>query len=142
MPTRLLRATIPGTRRTTDPEEAMTPTPTAALRQIGDVLETLRLARLSDGQLLQRFAHRRDERAFAALVGRHGRTVLNVCRRVLADPNDADDVFQAAFLALARRAGSLRRPEAVGGWLYAVAHRLALKVRSEACRRRDREAGA
>ena len=70
-----------------------------------------------DAVLLARFALSRDEGAFAALVGRHGPMVLRLCRRVLADPHAADDAFQATFLVLARRAGALRRPHALAGWL-------------------------
>jgi len=83
-----------------------------------------------------------DEDAFAVLVCRHGRPILGVCRRVLRDPNDADDVFQATFLLLARKAGSLLRPGSVGAWLHAVAYRLALRARAEAGRRHARETGA
>src|SRR5262245_22803183 len=68
----------------------------------------------SDARLLDRFTRRRDEAAFAALMDRHGPMVLGVCRRVLHDRQDADDVFQATFLVLVRKAASLRRPEALG----------------------------
>jgi RNA polymerase sigma factor (sigma-70 family) len=83
----------------------------------------------SDAELLARFAQRCDENAFATLVGRHGTMVLNVCRRVLRDEHAAEDAFQAAFLVLARKSGSLRRPESVASWLYGVAYRVALKAR-------------
>ena len=63
------------------------------------------LTGLDDGQLLERFAKRRDEAAFAALVERHGPMVLAACRGLLRDVHQADDVFQATFLVLARRAG-------------------------------------
>src|SRR5207253_7167655 len=53
---------------------------------------------LSDAQLLEHFVSRRDEVAFEALLLRHGPMVLGLCRRVLRDPNDADDAFQATFL--------------------------------------------
>src|SRR4051812_25004401 len=83
----------------------------------------------SDAALLDRFVQRRDEDAFAALVRRHGPRVLGVCRRALGDHHTAEDVFQACFLTLARRAASIRRREALAAWLHAVALRLALKAR-------------
>jgi RNA polymerase sigma factor (sigma-70 family) len=112
----------------------------------GTVLEHLRMlmhaevtAELSDAQLLQRFTTEHDEAAFAALMARHGPAVLRVCRRILNDTHDAEDAFQAAFLVLARLAGSIRKPEAVGSWLYGVAHRIAVKSSRAAARRRQRE---
>ncbi len=92
-----------------------------------------------DGELLARFAARNDEAAFAALVRRHGPMVFGVCRRVLHDPHDAEDAFQATFLVLVSRAGALGRPELLGNWLYGVANRTALKARADAARRRERE---
>jgi RNA polymerase sigma factor (sigma-70 family) len=65
--------------------------------------------------------------------------VLQVCRRVLGDAHTAEDVFQAVFLVLARKASSLRRPDAVAGWLHGVAQRLAWKARADDVRRRHRE---
>src|SRR5262245_9403002 len=76
--------------------------------------------RLSDRQLLQRFTLNRDESAFAALLERHGGMVLGVCRRVLGCPQTADDAFQATFLVLLRKAGSLGWRESVGSWLHEV----------------------
>src|SRR5438270_7547783 len=80
-------------------------------------------AGLSDAELLEGFISRRDGAYFEALVRRHGPMVLGVCRRVLRDPHDADDAFQATFLVLVRKAGALRRPELLGNWLYGVACR-------------------
>lgn len=93
----------------------------------------------SDGQLLQQFVEGRDESAFAELVGRHGPMVLGVCRRVLGDPHDADDAFQATFLILTRKARSLRQWGSLGNWLYTVAYHLALRARATAARRRAQE---
>jgi RNA polymerase sigma factor (sigma-70 family) len=93
----------------------------------------------TDAQLLARFLTCRDEAAFAVLVRRHGPMVLGVCRRVLGHAQDAEDAFQAAFLVLARKAGSLLKGEAVGSWLYLVAYRAALRARAGRARRRARE---
>src|ERR1044071_4073493 len=84
----------------------------------------------TDLELVRAFAATRDEAAFAEIVRRHGPMVLAVCRRMLADAPEADDAFQAVFLVLARRAGSVGRPERLGGWLHGVAVR---------CARRDRK---
>jgi RNA polymerase sigma factor (sigma-70 family) len=89
----------------------------------------------SDSDLLRRYATQRDEPAFALLVQRHGPMVWNTCRRALRDHHDAEDVFQATFLVLAKKAGAVRWRGSVAGWLYAVALRLAAKARCQAARR-------
>jgi RNA polymerase sigma factor (sigma-70 family) len=94
---------------------------------------------LSDGQLLTRFVTARDEAAFAALVRRHGPMVLGVCRRVLQHLHDAEDVFQATFLVLARKAHAVVQREAISGWLYCVAYRTAQEARAMRARRRAKE---
>jgi RNA polymerase sigma factor (sigma-70 family) len=91
----------------------------------------------TDRELLQLFIDRRDELAFTELVRRHGPMVLAACRRVLRHEQDAEDVFQAAFLVLARRADTIRQGETVGGWLHQVAYRLALRARDITARRRE-----
>jgi RNA polymerase sigma factor (sigma-70 family) len=97
---------------------------------------------LSDRQLLARFAtgdRGQAELAFGTLVDRHGPMVLRVCRDALRDTHDADDAFQATFLVLARRSGSIRRPEALGAWLHGVAQRITASLRVGAARRRRHE---
>jgi RNA polymerase sigma factor (sigma-70 family) len=96
----------------------------------------------ADGPLLERFARHADETAFAALVQRHGPLVWSVSRRVARHEQDAEDVYQATFLLLARKAGAIRKAGSVASWLYGVAHRLALRARSDAARRRQREGRA
>jgi len=93
----------------------------------------------SDRELLHGFVALRDEAAFAALVRRHGPLVLSVCRHVLRHDQDAEDAFQATFLVLARKAASIHKLEAVGGWLFGVAHRTAMNVRNRTARQRERD---
>jgi RNA polymerase sigma factor (sigma-70 family) len=97
---------------------------------------------LSDCDLLARFLGQGDASSFAALVRRHGPTVLGVCQRVLRNAHAAEDAFQATFLVLARKARSIARQEALGSWLYGVAYRVALKARADAVRRRQHEGHA
>src|SRR5439155_20361020 len=68
----------------------------------------------SDRQLLHRFASQREEAAFEMLVARHGPAIIGLCRRLLRHEQDAEDVFQATFLTLARKASSIRKPESLG----------------------------
>jgi RNA polymerase sigma factor (sigma-70 family) len=112
------------------------PEPPQAVEDTGTVVG------VSDGQLLARFNAHRDELAeiaFTALVRRHGPMVLRVCRQILGDWHTAEDAFQATFLILARKAGSIRRPELLGHWLYGVALRTARTLRTRNERRRRRE---
>jgi RND family efflux transporter MFP subunit len=93
----------------------------------------------SDAQLLDRFAAHRDEAAFELLLWRHARLVFGVCLRVLHDRHEAEDAFQATFLALARHADRIARREAVAAWLHKVACRIALTARGRRARRDARE---
>jgi RNA polymerase sigma factor (sigma-70 family) len=95
-----------------------------------------------DAELLDRFVCDRDERAFEALVRRHGPMVLAVCRRVLRNEQDAEDAFQATFLVLARKAGSVNPRGALAGWLHGVAHNVSRKARCRVARRAAVEAAA
>src|SRR5262245_36001026 len=92
-----------------------------------------------DTELVRAFAGHGDSLAFEQIILRHGPMVLGVCRRLLRDPADADDAFQATFLVLLRRAGSLREPDRLAGWLHQVARRTARKLRSVRLARAARE---
>src|SRR5262245_33955592 len=81
-------------------------------------------------ELLSRYATHRDPEAFAGLVHQFGPMVLGTCRRVLGPSADADDAFQAVFLALARQADSLRDPGSLPAWLHRVALRIARKTQA------------
>jgi RNA polymerase sigma factor (sigma-70 family) len=93
---------------------------------------------LTDSQLLERFASRHEEAAFAELVRRHGPMVLRTCQRVLGNRPDVDDAFQATFIVLARKAPALTAALPLGGWLHRVAQRISLRARFTAGRRRER----
>src|SRR5439155_19836548 len=112
------------------------------LRHINRLAAAPRSAAPTDAELVKRAASRADDGAFEALLLRHGPMVLRVCRRVLHNLHDAEDAFQATFLVLARKAGSLRRRESVGSWLYGVAYRVALNARAAAVRRTAHEGRA
>jgi RNA polymerase sigma factor (sigma-70 family) len=122
----------------------MTPAqPDPVLQQIRRLAAGEVLARATDGQLLEHFSLQQEEAAFTALLHRHGPMVLGVARRVLRHAQDAEDVLQAAFLLLARKAGSIRKRESVGSWLYGVAYRLARDAKSRGvCRQAHERARA
>jgi len=94
---------------------------------------------MTDATLLDRFVNHHEEAAFAELVDRHGSLVMRVCRRFLRSEHDVEDVFQATFLVLARRAATISWNVSVAGWLHAVARRLALDTRDRVSRRRRHE---
>jgi RNA polymerase sigma factor (sigma-70 family) len=107
------------------------------IRRAGD---DRRVRNLSDHDLLQRVRAGQDPDAFAALVHRHGPMVLDTCHTVLGRGPDVEDAFQATFLVLARKAGSVRKTAALGSWLHGVAYRTALKARALSARRQRYEA--
>ena len=109
------------------------------LRQMDRLFGEGTLTGLGDGQLLERYLTRRDEDAFEALVDLHGPMVLGLCRRMLRDPRDIEDAFQATFLVLVRKAPAIRDRNLLSNWLYGVAFRVARRARNRTLRRRDRE---
>jgi len=107
---------------------------------IRDLFDRGTVAALGDGDLLARFADRRDEAAFDALVARHGPMVWATTLAVLRNEPDAEDAFQATFLTLAQRAESIRAGATLAAWLHRVAHRSAVKAGMADRRRRRLEA--
>jgi RNA polymerase sigma factor (sigma-70 family) len=112
----------------------------AYVRPLQSLLVTGAFGQLTDAELLNRSIERADaDAAFETLVLRHGPAVMQACRRILGDSHDAEDAFQATFLVLARRAGSISHPDALAGWLLGVARRIARKSRVAKARRRRHE---
>ncbi|HEV3116956.1 MAG TPA: sigma-70 family RNA polymerase sigma factor, partial [Gemmataceae bacterium] len=111
----------------------------AVLSRVHHLLLEQQIRSLEDLDLLELFLRERVEDAFAELVRRHGALVWWVCRRVLRNSHDADDVFQATFLVLARKASSIRKRGSLASWLHGVAYRLSLKCLAGTRRRREKE---
>ncbi len=111
----------------------------AVLDNLRRVCRRQEVAGLTDGELLECFIARRDESAFEALLRRHAPMVLGVCRRTLRHEADAEDAFQATFLVLVRKAGTIRPRTLVGNWLYGVARTTALKAKAMRSKRRVKE---
>ena len=104
-----------------------------------------------DALLLKRLVAANDREAFEHLIARHGPMVLGTARRLVDDPHDADDVFQAVFLSFARLAKTIRRANTIPAWLHKTTCRIAAKARRnrvtqlqaqpEPCQKSDPEAG-
>ncbi len=93
----------------------------------------------TDAELLTLFLNRRDEDALAALVERHAPMVWGVCCRVLRNPHDAEDAFQATFLVLVQKAGTVVPRDMVANWLHGVARQTAVRLRATVAKRGWRE---
>src|SRR5262245_27219968 len=109
------------------------------LRRLARGMAAETLAHESDRQLVGRFLDERDQAAFEALVRRHGPMVYRVCWRILQHAEDAEDAFQATFLLLASKLGTVRKQHSLTSWLHGVARRVALKAQARAAARRSRE---
>jgi enediyne biosynthesis protein E4 len=106
----------------------------AVVRFIQKLTGMRRTDLLADGSLLDRFVTHKDESAFATLMHRHGPLVVSVCRSILSNESDVEDAFQATFLVLVRKAGSISKRESLASWLYGVAYRIAVRAKSRAGR--------
>ena len=109
---------------------------TSETDQWGPIWDGTTATGLGSAGLLERFANGRDPASFEAIIQHHGPMVLATCRRILTNPDDADDAFQATFLVLARQARAIRDPDRLAPWLHQVAHRVALRARARSARRR------
>jgi RNA polymerase sigma factor (sigma-70 family) len=110
-----------------------------SLQRTLDRLRIVLAPELPDEYLLKKFISSRDEIAFATLVRRHGKMVLNVSRRVVGNLHDSEDVLQATFLVLAQKARLVANRDALASWLYRVAYRISLKAKAKNDRRRQME---
>jgi uncharacterized protein (TIGR03435 family) len=92
-----------------------------------------------DMDLVRQFAQSGSGEVFAALVQRHVNLVYSVAWRQLGNPHDAEEVAQAVFIILARKAASLREGTILSGWLYQTARLTSANFQRAASRRRHRE---
>lgn len=109
--------------------------PSSLLAPLHRLLDDERRRQASDRDLLRAFTQQGEADAFAELLRRHGPMVLRLALHLLHQRQDAEDVFQAVFLTLARKAGSLRNESSLAGWLHRVTWRLALRNRAALARR-------
>jgi RNA polymerase sigma factor (sigma-70 family) len=112
------------------------------LRRLTREMAAETLGDQSDRLLVERALAGREEAAFQAIVQRHGAMVYRVCLRVLQQPPDAEDAFQATFLVLAQKLGTVRKHGSLASWLHGVAHRVALKAKAQSAARRRHEVQA
>jgi RNA polymerase sigma factor (sigma-70 family) len=105
------------------------------LGRVRELLTSANFGALPDRELLEKFVADRDEAAFTALVRRHGSMVMGVCWRILRNPHDVEDAWQATFLILVRKAGAIRKRASVSSWLHGVALRVSQKLKRQQSRR-------
>jgi len=98
--------------------------------------------RKTDGELLSAYARDASESSFDELVERHAAKVFAAALRVLGDRHAAEDVSQATFLLLARKAKGLIGHSAVSGWLFRTAGFIAARQARKRGSRRSREEAA
>jgi RNA polymerase sigma factor (sigma-70 family) len=120
-------------------EERMATGPEKLLVKVQQLLRQGDLEGLNNGDLLREFVTRNDTAALERLIRNLSPMVWGLCRRLLRDEHDAEDVFQTAFLLLVRKARSIVNRQAVGSWVYRVAYHAAMKARVRSARRQARE---
>jgi len=85
---------------------------------------------VSDSELLELYRYSRSSAALSEIVRRHSPLVASVIRRLISNAQDAEDAYQATFLALVLSVKKIRKPDSLAAWLYGVAYRSAKRVRS------------
>src|SRR6187551_764075 len=94
---------------------------------------------LDDLELLRAYARDGSETAFATLVTRYLNLVHSAALRFTSNPDHAQEITQAVFIILARKAGSLRSSVVLSGWLYQTARLTAANFLKREARRHNRE---
>ena len=97
------------------------------------------MTELNDHELLAQYARTKSEAAFAALVARYVNLVYSAALRFSGNPHHAEEITQAVFIVLARKAGSLRTGTVLSGWLYQTARLTAANFVKSEIRRQRRE---
>src|SRR5919108_2396373 len=94
---------------------------------------------IDDFELMQEYAYRNSEEAFATLVSRHLNLVYSVALRQVGNPHQAEEITQAVFIILAKKAKAFRKGTILSGWLYQTARLTAANFRRAETRRVRRE---
>ena len=98
---------------------------------------------MTDRELVEAWATQKSDLAFAELVRRYLDLVYAAALRQVRDPQLAEEVVQAVFLVLARKAGSLRRETVIAGWLFCTTRFIAARaIRAESRRHRHEQEAA
>ncbi len=97
------------------------------------------MTEMNDMELAREFARRNSESAFAELVRRHINLVYSVAMRYVGNSSDAQDVTQAVFIILAKKAPGLRDKTIITGWLYETTRFTATNFLRSKIRRESRE---
>src|SRR5215831_1868558 len=100
------------------------------------------MSEVTDSDLLQQFIRNESDQAFTSIVERYINVVHSVALRHTANAHHAEEITQAVFIILARRAKSLDRKTVLSGWLYQATRLTAANfIRSEVRRsKREQEA--